>query len=1238
MYEKMRGDHYQSTITQNAEDILKKRYFMKDDNGNVIEDFNGMCVRVAKCVSDVHKTVHFESDEKTNNYFKEYYSMLSNLDFLPNTPTLINAGKENGQSLSACFVCPVENNINEIFETIKNAVLIHKSGGGTGFNFSKVNNPTNKFIKDYFNINFSLNDNHKDYDKFKKSEFKYCNKLEYDYIDYKIDKKYIFIEDDLSSIFDFNIVYNWLTSFNYLDKKINVIIDFSHIRPEGEIISTSKGEASGPVSFMYAWDAFFEFISNDITPITTIKFFDACTNAVKQGGVRRGANMGILNSDNKYLEEFIHCKENESDITNFNLSVGVVNDKIFQDKLIDDIAKCAWKNGEPGLIFLDKINDKNTVKNHSIEATNPCFTGDMKLLTEKGYKTFEELCDTEPNIVNSKDNVTKSKVWCSGEKEIVRLKFSNDKIIKCTPNHIFRSIYGEEIEAKDLKDSNRRILCNFGKQANHNNELFLQLGFLQGDGNLTRLKSKRHDSLEVNIGKNDGEEISNIFKVEYDENKRKYYLNNLFSLKETLLNYNFSSEILPNRVFPKSYNEWNLDDKKAFLCGCFSANGSVINSHRIAYKTTCYKFAEEMISALKEFNIDAIITVNKSKENKFSNGDYLCKESYDININKFKDCINFYQNINFIQKYKQKSLYDLLLKKCPKCISVKYIGIEMVYDFEEPETHWGIVEDFIVHNCGEQPLLPYESCNLGSINLSNMVKVKHVKRPKFDWEKFKHTIWSAVEFLDDVIDANNYPIPEIEEASKKYRKIGLGVMGFADVLTMLDFPYDSANAKSIARKIAKTLKEESEKMSKMRESLYGPCPGCDDIIDGHSKRNAALTTIAPTGSISTICGCSSGIEPIFSVVYTRHTLNFEKDMYCIHPIFDEVIKDKYLDRYDEIIKDVYEKGSVTKVDCINNNIKDIFKSAGDIHFRQHIYMQSIWQEFVDNSISKTINFSENATINDIRDAFDYAYKGYVKDFNKHLHSVYEPLIRDINSDLGFCKGITVYRDKSRDKQVLETGSKNSSKQVPDVCTINSSVNNINSIENYINIPPKFNTIETVSNTTNSIRKRGDSLRGYTERIKIGCGELYVTVNFDDDGVREIFTTNGKSGGCHSQSEATCRMVSTALKYNIPTDVIIKQLKGIRCPSSIKNSGGCSLSCPDAIARCMEKCIGYEKNKKTDSYSEYYQQQFTKYYDEAIVNLTNIETLDSSKCPECGSPLEFEGGCQVCRSCGYSKCH
>ena len=290
------------------------------------------------------------------------------------------------------------------------------------------------------------------------------------------------------------------------------------------------------------------------------------------------------------------------------------------------------------------------------------------------------------------------------------------------------------------------------------------------------------------------------------------------------------------------------------------------------------------------------------------------------------------------------------------------------------------------------------------------------------------------------------------------------------------------------------------------------------------------------------------------------------------------------------------------------------------------------------SVGLASTSSENATINDIRDAFDYAYKGYVKDFNKHLHSVYEPLIRDINSDLGFCKGITVYRDKSRDKQVLETGSKNSSKQVPDVCTINSSVNNINSIENYINIPPKFNTIESVSNTTNSIRKRGDSLRGYTERIKIGCGELYVTVNFDDDGVREIFTTNGKSGGCHSQSEATCRMVSTALKYNIPTDVIIKQLKGIRCPSSIKNSGGCSLSCPDAIARCMEKCIGYEKNKKTDSYSEYYQQQFTKYYDEAIVNLTNIETLDSSKCPECGSPLEFEGGCQVCRSCGYSKCH
>lgn len=776
-------------LSENAIKVLEKRYLAKDKDGKVIETPDEMFRRVAKAIASAD--IGYVSDEELSKIEQDFYDMMVKLEFLPNSPTLMNAGRPLGQ-LSACFVLPIEDSMEGIFDSVKNAALIHKSGGGTGFSFNRL-------------------------------------------------------------------------------------------RPKGASVNSTGGVASGPVSFM--------------------KVFNAATEAVKQGGTRRGANMGILRVDHPDILEFITCKQDNADITNFNISVALTEDfmeaveegreydlidprtreirgTLNAREVFDKIVQMAWKNGEPGIIFIDRINRDNvTPELGEIESTNPC---------------------------------------------------------------------------------------------------------------------------------------------------------------------------------------------------------------------------------------------------------------------------------------------------------------------------------------GEQPLLPYESCNLGSINLTAMVK-EGEDGFEIDYDKLRETVHKAVHFLDNVIDVNIYPLKNIEEMTKGTRKIGLGVMGWADLLCILGIPYNSPEAESLAEEIMGFIDYESKQKSEEIARIKGVFPFYDKSIykdSGRRLRNATTTTIAPTGTLSIIAGVSSGIEPLFAISFIKNVMD-GTELVEVNPQFKKIAIERGF-YTEELMRVIAREGSVHGLAEIPDDIKDIFVTAHDIVPEWHVRTQAAFQRHTDNAVSKTVNLRNDAKIEDVAEVFNLAYRTG-------------------------CKGVTIYRDGSRDMQVLNIGSvkgkekdkEKEEEENKDYPGCNSACEDCREACEIIhkNIKP---------------RPRPEVTTGFTEKFRIGCGNLYVTVNYDDNGICEVFTNTGRAGGCPSQSEATSRLVSIALRAGVDEAAIVEQLKGIRCPSTIRQKGLKVLSCPDAIGRLLQKVMNHRNGNggsssiPADMNNLNIPKPTAKTYDP--VDGKNIKF-----CPECGSEVEHEGGCVVCRSCGYSKC-
>jgi ribonucleoside-diphosphate reductase alpha chain len=449
-----------------------------------------------------------------------------------------------------------------------------------------------------------------------------------------------------------------------------------------------------------------------------------------------------------------------------------------------------------------------------------------------------------------------------------------------------------------------------------------------------------------------------------------------------------------------------------------------------------------------------------------------------------------------------------------------------------------------------------------------------VKDGKVDWKRLETAVRTAVRFLDDVIDKNEYPLPEIAEMTRSNRKIGLGVMGWADMLIQMGIPYESPDACEFAEKLMKFVQEKGRKASEDLAKERGAFPNFKKSIDrkGRPVRNATVTTIAPTGTISMIADCSSGIEPIYSIAYVKRVMDDDELRY-VNPHFKETCSERGI-YTDELEKAIVESGSVSGIPGFPADLKGVFATAHEITPEGHVRMQAAFQKYTDNAVSKTVNLNNSATKEDIARIYLLAY------------------------ETG-CKGITVYRDGCRGAQVLETGVK---KEKSEPLALQTKLFDAHFDENG-KLRPKARPLVT---------------QGATHKMTTGCGYLYVTVNEDDQhNLFELFARMGKSGGCAaSMTEAIGRLVSLAMRSGIDPVAVGEQLIGIRCPERVLAKDKI-YSCPDAIGKALQTHLEMRGLKFTE--------------------MTKLDRGLRPECPECGAPIEYSEGCMVCRACGFSKC-
>jgi len=628
-----------------------------------------------------------------------------------------------------------------------------------------------------------------------------------------------------------------------------VVFNYDNIRGVGLPIKGFGGKSSGATPYIAMIENINKILckSKKIKTIDVVDIMNMIGMCVVSGNVRRSSEIclfdkkdqSILNAKSDLYKlvngEWIMDKE----IIHRQMSNNTIlyKEKPTRPELHDHVEKMRY-NGEPGLGSLSAMKKRHP----DAELLNPCFTGDMKLLTTDGYVNFSELEDKFVDIVSFDGQISKGKVWCSGTKDTIKLRLSNGNIIKCTPNHVFMTVDGEECEAKDLLK--KRIMPYYNSD-NHIEE-YVKLGFIQGDGCLTRLSSDYHKGIEVNIGENDND-VRILFENESftTVGDRIIYLSNY---NDKLKSLGFSNETLPNRIFPKLYDTFSQKEKSSFLKGCYSANGCVIKNHRVSYKVTCKQFAEELVETLlKNFKIKSYITTNKSKSVKFSNGDYVCRESYDVNIASIDDIIKFHNEIGFVHNYKKTDLVSLIKLKAPMITSITNGETEKVYDFNEPINHWGVVNGVVAHNCGEILILDNKGlCNLTSVNMLAFVNQdgSYNREDMLNAQKLSAKAGYRVTCLD-------LELPEWDYNQKKHRSLGCSLSGIQDFI----------NATKISEKDLAQLFKELKDVAINESNKYA--------LELGLNIPSLVTTIKPAGTSSQLFGESSGVHFSHSSHYIR---------------------------------------------------------------------------------------------------------------------------------------------------------------------------------------------------------------------------------------------------------------------------------------------------------------------------------------------------------------------------------
>lgn len=880
------------TLNEIGEKVAQSRYYQKDENGKIIENWDDLVNRVVK-----HVCVNESEDFKN-----KLINLIGKTEFLPNSPCLVNAGrKTNKAGLMACYVSKApEDSWDSMVATIKNFGDVARAGGGCGLFLGNIRPEGSKV--------------------FGSTHAKACGPIEHMRM----------ISEVMSSITQSG--FRGMAMISTLNVSHPDIIKFIKCKQKERALKTYLRED--------IFNQYPQIIDNLDSQLKVIldKFL-------------YNFNISVLISD-----KFMDAVEKDLD---WNLEFnGKVYSIIKAKEIFDLICENAWKNGDPGILFEDTINKNSPYRfsGQKINCSNPCQPGWAVILTPNGLSTIDKLnigdkvwsCEGWTNITNKQS---------TGIKEVKEYRTTSGKFIGTSSHRVVSG--GSKIEVEKAKSID--YLCGEYKTNFNINPQDVMDGLVLGDGTLHKASN---NLVLLCIGNKDKDyfnsEISYLIKKHRPGIKECCY-----EITTTIVHEELDKTY--KRKIPDRFKFGNYSTVCGFLRGIYSANGSINNVGRVTLKTSSKEILDDVQMMLSSIGILSYFTSNKPNIVKFSNGEYECKKSYDLNITT--DIDKFAKNIGFIQKYKIELLNKFVENKrkgsCKikgNIISINRISEEEVYSItvnNQSRTYW--TSGCNVSNCGEQTLPSSNSnCNLGSIDVS---KFFDSKKEDVDWSRLKEAIELSFRFLDDVIDVHDYPTPSFKEWAMDNRPVGLGVMGFADLLLKLKIRYGSKESVDFAEKLmeffAKTTHEKSKKLAKERGTSK-----CCNYKELENRRNITTTSIAPTGTISLLAGCSSSIEPIFSAVTYRHDNTGSYEMK--HPEADK----KWFA-------------------CVLDNDG----GPKEVTWKEHVMMQAAFQKFVDASISKTINLPSSATIEDIQKIYLFAHK--------------------MN-----CKGLTVYRNNSKTTQIL----------------------------------------------------------------------------------------------------------------------------------------------------------------------------------------------------------------------------
>ncbi|MFO0980505.1 MAG: ribonucleotide reductase N-terminal alpha domain-containing protein [Planctomycetota bacterium] len=1134
-------------LTKNALTVLENRYLNRDDGGKVVESPEELFRRVARTIATVEEKWGSTAAEMKAAEDR-YFDLMTTGQFLPNSPTLMNAGRRLGM-LSACFVLPLEDSIPDIMETARQIALVQRAGGGTG-------------------------------------------------------------------------------------------VDLSRLRPRGSIVRSSGGTTEGPLSFLKMLSSVTDAIQQgafrrganmgmmrvdhpdviafirlkeDLTQVTNYNLSVSMTDEFMRR-LQEAPNEPhrVVNPQNGE----IGLLKKSDGTADYAARREALQDYWTVREVWDLIVEKAWKSGEPGLIFIDEVNRHNQTPNvFEMRATNPCgeqplgpyeacFAPDTRVTTDRGLETIADLFARQKaghrvlvaTALQPQDDIVFRPALISeiGERETVYVELANGQKLRCTPDHRLYTTKGWkradqlDIGKDDIVIQGRMAGTLVDDEPEYVKREEQTYGWFTGDGWFTR-------NAGITFGPEDRLAFETLIPVwrrvtgaPANEGPHEFVRCVATESKAgtaQLERVGFRRARSSERRVPTSVFTAAKTLQVAYLQGLFGADGAKThNKPQVTLSSASKELLRDVQIILLNLGIRSSIKFSAKRERGRAQGQLKINgESYG----RFLNIIGFPLTPAKAKRCEEHRVRRVKADRlAERVVAVKEGQKAMVYDVTEPVTNSLIAEGMVVHNC-----------NLGSINLAKFYQegARGGLDERIDWNALRDAVAACVRFLDGVVEANRYPTPEIHEACHSNRKIGLGVMGWADLLFKLGVRYDSEEALAIARRMGKFIRDTAWDADADLAEVRGVFPNWTgsawDTVHHRKMRNAHCITIAPTGTISIIAGCSGGIEPIFSLAFVRQVLNGET-LHEVNAIFERKLHEYFeadQSRIDEVIEHASANGTIQDLD-LPANLKEVFRTARDISPEWHVRMQAVWQENTDAAVSKTINLPSDAEPKDVEAAYLLAYE--LK-----------------------CKGITVYRDGSRAMQPMALKSETEKKAEAAA-------------------PAAMAKLEPL--------RLPEIMPCVRVRQLTPFGNMHVKISVEPTtgAEREVFAQLGKGGDlANSDLEAICRILSLFLRCNGSLKAAVSQLDGIGSSLSVPSKEGRIMSLADGLAEALKKYLHYK-----DTYG--LKALLLGEVDFSLAPPEASATRASSpksavmykiKCPACEGVLAFEEGCVKCHSCGFSQC-